>query len=157
LATRPARPLPLTLVASGRVEIAAPPGAGQPSLALRAASCPAHALRVARRRRGRERPAALGASSWRRHAPASPPHSPWPPSWLAGRRWITNAPRRPSSARGAVDHERAAKWITGRAPLKRPGPTPRRAPVRRRPAGLTPRRRQSRARARLNEEFPSQG
>ena len=112
-----ARLLPNPLVDAGLVEVLAAPNAREPKIACRATRSLAHTLRGARRRRGRERLATLGAAtasgharqSRRRRDPRRLPGAAW---------WITMWPREELRSRGHVDHHLAARWITRRWALK---------------------------------------
>jgi hypothetical protein len=110
----PTPALTLALVGAGVLELAAATTARELPIASGAACRAAHALRLDRRARWRERLPALRAST-------AHPHIVPPATRLLGLRvdQYRAAPR--SCSRAALDHYPADKWIRSRAPLKREG------------------------------------
>ena len=113
----PARPLPVPLVGTRVVEIAAAPDPRESPVASFSAAAPAHHLRAARRALGRERAATLDASAAGGHASSVAPASNL--AAFPAAKWITSRPRSDARSRGHVDHSATAKWISGTRPLKR--------------------------------------
>jgi hypothetical protein len=112
----PALLLPRALVGSLLVEIVLPSPAREPVSTPFPARVPTHALVPARPQVGREPLSTLRAST-RGHRPRASYLSTSNAHFLdAG--WVTIPPPADTTSRGAVDHDRAAGWITTRAPLK---------------------------------------
>lgn len=108
-----AHALARTLVAARAIDVAITPLAAQLSISRCPATRAADSLRALRRRRGRERTAALGAS-----AAAHPASVQRSRVGYAAAQWITILPRAVRWLRGTVDHDPAGWWITIGVPLK---------------------------------------
>ncbi len=114
----PPRPLPRAIVDARLVEITTTASASKLAITSLAARLAAHALRGPRGARGRERLAALGAAA-RSHAQAS--RHAHDRALTLGLQVDHYPAARRARSRGAVDHDLAAEWITGRVPLKARG------------------------------------
>jgi len=109
------------LVGSMLFELASPATARQLVAALAPARRAAHAWVLARRH-GRDktlptlRAPSLRHGAYRRSRPTA---GPLPGATRTRTPWITIAPPEATTSGAAVDHDRAVRWITTRAPLKR--------------------------------------
>jgi len=112
--------LPLSLVHPKALHILTPTAPSQFAAPNDATLLTANPLAAPRFRRSSEPLPTLRTSTSHSHSASVGPHNPWPNSWpwRPDHNWITKWPRLPGAARGQVDHEMAAEWITETWPLK---------------------------------------